>query len=181
MSFQFGDVVLMHGNDPISYAIEYLTHSYWSHAMVALDEGTFAQMGPLGLIIEKKPPDMPHLVLRHRELLSPNSPRAREILGQMRQVVNDISSKRPLFDYASMLRLGVDLIRKRMRASVSGEEMASFVCSALVDYIYLKSGLDLLPGRKVTDTTPANLEELAFGRQPVFQVVYDSRKASGQV
>jgi hypothetical protein len=54
--------------------------------------------------------------------------------------------------------------------------MASFVCSALVDYIYQQAGLDLLPGRSVTDTTPANLEELAFGGQPVFQVVYDSRK-----
>jgi hypothetical protein len=177
MDFQLGDVVLLHGAEPLSYIIEYLTNSYWSHAMVALENGLFAEMGPLGLIEGKLEPGMPYLVLRHRDLLSPNTPRAQELLGKIRQVVDSLKSQRPRFDYASMLRLGVNLIRKKMRASVLGEEIGSFVCSALIDFVYQQAGLDLLPGREAADTTPANLEELAFGDEPVFQVVYDSRQA----
>lgn len=176
MSFQYGDVILVHGNEPISYFIEFLTRSYWSHAMFALEDGSFAQMGPFGLLAKPDKLHLPYTVLRHRQLFYP-SPKSQEILKRMKQTVGELQTAAPRFDYITMFHLGIHLLRKRMTASIAGEKGGPFTCSALVDYIYEQSGLDLRPDRDPADTTPANLEELASGDNPVFKVIYDSRQA----
>ena len=94
---------------------------------------------------------------------------------RMRNVIKRIEAAPPEFDYPKMFWLGLKLIKKRLIAALAKEEIGAFFCSALVDYVYEQSGIDLFPGRRPDDTTPANLEELASGENPVFVLVYSNK------
>lgn len=175
MLTQFGDVILIHGNNPISYLIQLITKSYWSHSALALDPGWVAEMGAFGFNIRPLTFDHPFVVLRHRDLMNPYTPYARKVLSRMRNVIKRIEASPPQFDYLEMFRLGLKLIKKRLMAAITREEIGAFFCSALIDYVYEQSGIDLFPERQPDDTTPANLEELASGENPVFVLVYSNK------
>lgn len=172
MEFRYGDVVLVHGDDLFSYFVQFLTRSYWTHTMFALENGQFAQMEGFGFEIRRVILNRPFAVLRHQALLNPYSIRAREIIIKMKEVVEQLRTNPPAFDYITIFRLGFRLIRERMMASIAGQKVKPFICSALIDYIYEQAGLDLLPGKDPRDTMPANLAELAFGENPVFKVIH---------
>lgn len=177
MPVQFGDVVLVHGEEFLSNLIRVVTRSYWSHAMLALEGGWFAQMGQSGFTISRVPLNRPIAVLRHPSLLNPYTREAQQILNQIRATIDYLRKNPPQFDYYNLFRLGVKLIQEQMAVSVAGKKMGPFVCSALVDYVYEQAGIDLQPDQDPRDTTPANLAELAFGDNPVFKVVYASKKS----
>ena len=70
--FQYGDVILIEGDGLLATLIKILTRSNWTHTMLAIENG-FAEMGPDGFTIRYQMINRPYAVLRHRDLLNPNS------------------------------------------------------------------------------------------------------------
>lgn len=175
MLIQYGDVILVHGDDPFSQLVQLVTQSYWTHTMLALEPGNFAQMGPHGFVYGRASLNRPYAVLRHKKLLDPNLPEARQILIRMHQAIQELKVNPPRFDYGNLFGLGVKLIGQRMGIFITERRVGPFICSALIDYVYEKAGIDLRPDKDPRETIPANLAELAFGNDPVFKVIYDSR------
>ncbi|MFZ5597092.1 MAG: hypothetical protein ACOY31_08790 [Bacillota bacterium] len=54
---------------------------------------------------------------------------------------------------------------------LAGERL---ICSALVDTVYERAGIDLFPGRKARHTTPADIARLATGSDPSLLEIYRS-------
>jgi len=177
MNIQYGDVILVHGDDPLSKIIRALTGSYWSHTLLALEFGEFAQMGSIGFTTGRQSLNRPYAILRHKELMNPYSLKAQEYFFNMQGVVGKLKANPPMFDYFNLIGLGIKLIAQKMLSvSVLSQTTGPFVCSALIDYVYKQSGINLRPGKDPRDTTPANLADLAFGKEAVFKVIYSSQR-----
>lgn len=174
MPIQYGDIILVQGDDPLSKMIKSLTRSNWSHTLLAVGGGQFAQMGSLGFTIGPQSMNRPFAILRHKELMNPYSTKTRGYMNNMNQVIEQLRVRPPRFDFIKLIILGVKLLGQNMQASVSSVHPEAFVCSGLVDYVYERAGLDLLPNKDPKNTTPANLAALAFGQDPVFTLVYSS-------
>ncbi|HBV96073.1 MAG: hypothetical protein JL50_05535 [Peptococcaceae bacterium BICA1-7] len=183
---QYGDIMLVHGDNLISQTIQELTHSFFSHAAIVTEPGKIAEMNRFGFQHydnHYRQGPRPFVIYRHR-LLLPGSFKTPYYIGRMRVCIQDFVNNPPAYDFFKILDLALKFILTRDDLIRDGEPhipvsllMAAgerLICSALVDTVYYQAGIDLFPGRGSKDITPAELASLAEGKNPQLYMVYKS-------
>ncbi len=185
MFFQYGDIILVHGDNLISEAIQDLTRSFFSHAALCTDPGKIAEMTRYGFRYWDNhyvSGSRPYVILRHRRLFPP-SPVRLYYLNRMRGCIETFRKQPPKYDYFEILCQALKLIlSKGSHPARGGDQFVSInllmaiseklICSALVDSVYERSGIDLFPGRASKHTTPADISSLSTGDNPALLVIY---------
>lgn len=187
MFCQYGDIILVHGDNIISEAIQNLTHSFFSHAVLCTDQGKIAEMTRHGFRHWDNhylTGPRPFIVLRHR-ILFPQNPKAHYYIKSIKNCVGNYLKNPPKYDYFEVLNQAIKLIISRGEDLVrDGETYIPFnvlllaserlICSAMVDSVYEAAGIDLFPNRESKHTTPADLASLSTGIRPTLLEVYRS-------
>lgn len=185
MCGQYGDIILVHGDNLISGIIQNLTNSFFAHAALCAEFGKVAEMTRFGFAYHDNQylsGTRPLVVLRHF-LLFPGNQRAPYHLRLIRDCIENYRKNPPRYDYFEILGQALKLVLSRGdQPSGDGEEYIStklllaaserLICSALVDSVYEAAGIDLFPGRKSRHTTPADIASLASGPNPTLIEVY---------
>lgn len=184
---QYGDIILVHGDNIISEAIQHLTQSFFSHAALCADPGKVAEMTRFGFKYQDNhylDGSRPYVVLRHRWLFPYNPARLR-YLYRIKGVVETFRRNPPKYDYFEILNQALKLILSRegqlagkgdhhVLISLLIQASERLICSALIDSVYESAGIDLFPGRISRHTTPADLAFLAAGPRPALVEVFRS-------
>lgn len=187
MNFQYGDIILIHGDNLISGAIQNLTQSFFSHAALCTEPGNIAEMTRFGFKYQENhylSGSRPFVVLRHRWLFPPNPGRFFH-LARIIGAVEEYRRKPPKYDFFEILNQALSLIMTREETLtregvpfipvnlllVASERL---ICSALVDAVYEAAGIDLFPSLAPRHTTPADIASLSAGSYPVLLEVYRS-------
>lgn len=183
---QYGDIMLVHGDNLLSKTIQELTHSFFSHAAICTKTGKIAEMNRFGFQHYDNHyinGSRPFVVYRHR-LLWPGSFKTPYYIGRMKVCIQDFINYPPAYDFFKILNLALKFILTREDLFRDGEPhipvsllMAAgerLICSALVDTVYYQAGIDLFPDRGSRDITPAELASLAGGKNPQLYEVYKS-------
>lgn len=184
---QYGDIILVHGDNIISEAIQNLTHSFFSHAVLCTEPGKIAEMTRYGFrhwdnyyLTDPRP----FIVLRHR-ILFPENPRAHYYIKNIKNCINNYIKNPPKYDYFEVLNQAIKLILSRGEDLVrDGETYIPFsvlllaserlICSAMVDSVYEAAGIELFPNRVSKHTTPADIASLSTGKKPALLEVFRS-------
>ncbi|MFZ5645167.1 MAG: hypothetical protein ACOY46_16450 [Bacillota bacterium] len=186
---QYGDIILVHGENLISKMIQNISHSFFSHAVLCTNPGKIAEMNRFGFQHWDNhyiSGTRPFVVLRHR-FLFPGNIKAPYYINKMRNCIEGFTNNPPKYDYFEIMNLAIKLILSRDEHFLRGEEpyisynlllltSERLICSAMVDTVYLEAGIDLFPGRESKATTPADLAALAYGKNPVLFEVYRTPK-----
>lgn len=189
---QYGDIILVHGDNLLSQTIQGLTHSFFSHAVLCTDPGKIAEMNRFGFQHYENhiaSGSRPFVVLRHR-LLFPGNFKAPYYISKMKLCIQDFISNPPKYDFFKILDLAIKMILTREDMYFrNGEPYIPFnvlmaateklICSSMVDSVYFKAGIDLFPGAGSRDIIPADLAYLAYGENPVLFEVHRSWASSG--
>lgn len=171
---QYGDIMLVHGDNLLSEAIQGLTHSFFSHAVICTEPGKIAEMTRFGFQYRDNhylDGIRPYIVLRHR-LLFPGSIKACSYIVKMKSCISGFIKNPPRYDFFEILKQALTLLVHRGdRMVINGDDYISFnmlllagerlICSALVDTVYESAGIDLFPGRLPRHTTPADIYNLS--------------------
>lgn len=187
MHFQYGDIILVHGDNLISEAIQNLTQSFFSHAALCTEHGKIAEMTRYGFRYWDNhylSGTRQYVVLRHRWLM-PMSPRRFHYINRIKNRIERYRKSPPKYDYFEILGQAMKLILSREDIPIRGGEkyvpvnllfMVSerLICSALVDAVYESAGIDLFPDRLSKHTTPADIASLSAGYNPVLLEVFKS-------
>jgi hypothetical protein len=190
---QYGDIMLIHGDNLLSQTIQGLTHSFFSHAVLCTEPGKIAEMNRYGFQHYENhyiSGSRPFVVLRHR-MLFPGNFKTPYYISRMKLSIQDFTDNPPKYDYFKILDLAIKLILSREEVfSRNGDAYIPFsllmaaserlICSALVDSVYFKAGIDLFPGCGPRNITPADLASLAYGEGPVLFEVHRSRAPEGK-
>lgn len=189
MKIQYGDILLVHGDNLISQTIQHLTNSYYSHAAICADPGQIAEMTRWGFEVHQNhylSGSRPYIILRHRWLFTQNI-RKLYYLNMMKYCIEKFRRTPPKYDFFEILNQAVKLILNREESlqkewedgipvnvlMAVGERL---ICSALIDQVYESAGIDLFPGRVSKHTTPADIASLSSGNNPVLLAVYKSKE-----
>lgn len=189
MMQQYGDIILVHGDNIISEAIQHLTQSFFSHAALCTEPGKVAEMTRFGFKYQDNHylgGSRPYVVLRHRWLF-PYKPVRLKYLYRLKAVIESFRRNPPKYDYFEILNQALKLILSReeqlarigdpyVPISLLIQVSERLVCSALVDTVYESAGIDLFPGRVSKHTTPADLAFLAAGPRPALVEVFRSHE-----
>lgn len=187
MLFQYGDIILVHGENLVSEAIQNMTHSFFSHAALCAEQGIIAEMTRYGFKYHDNhylSGSRPYVVLRHR-WLAPQTHRKSFYINKIKECIEKFRKAPPKYDYFEILSQALKLALTRdTLLNRNGEAYISvnllllagerLICSALIDTVYDLAGIDLFPGRKSRHTTPAELASLSTGDSPVLLEVYRS-------
>ncbi len=188
MKLQYGDIILVHGDNLVSEAIQHLTQSFFSHAALCTEPGKIAEMNSFGFRYHDNhylSGSRPFAVFRHRLLLPPNPGRF-FYLDRIRRAVEEYRRNPPKYDYFEILNQALKLIlaREENPSVADGDSQVPvsllilvserLICSALVDAVYEAAGIDLFPGRAARHTTPADIASLAAGDDPPLLEVFRS-------
>lgn len=184
MSYQYGDVILVHGENLFSEGIQSLTGSFYSHAAMCIDEGKIIQMMRGGLDIGNNTyisGSRAFIVLRHKYLYYSDVLKIKRVLTNMKAYVMKLQENPPKYDYFELVKQAVHLIKTKGKSFTRDNHTLilnslldagdRLICSALIDSIYEHVGLDLFPKHPPFSTTPADLAYLASGNDPTFLVV----------
>lgn len=185
MLFQYGDIILVHGENLISEAIQNMTHSFFSHAALCTEQGKIAEMTRYGFKCHDNhylSGSRPYVVLRHR-WLAPQNPRKSFYINKIKDCMEKFRKSPPKYDYFEILNQALKLALTRdTLLNRNGEAYISvnllllagerLICSALIDTVYDLAGIDLFPGRKSRHTTPADIASLSTGVKPVLLEVF---------
>jgi len=134
-------------------------HARWTHALIAVGDGTIVQAEPGGAqrVTEAA-------ACAGREVLwffpDGTTPGQRQVAAR---AATDLTGAPYSFaDYAALaaVRLHLDLVAHGLRDYVAAS--GRLICSQLVDEAYRRAGVDLIPGRRPGDVTPADLARLAI-------------------
>lgn len=187
MFSQYADIILVHGDNLLSEAIQNMTGSFFSHAALCTELGKIAEMNRYGFKYEDNhylSGARPYVVLRHR-LLMPPHPARFFYLDRIRGIVEEYRKNPPKYDYFEIINQAVKLILTREeKLTRDGEPLVPvnllmlaserLICSGLVDTVYERAGIDLFPGRPSRHTTPGDLAALAAGGKPALLEIYRS-------
>lgn len=187
MSYQYGDIMLVHGDNLFSETIQNMTHSFFSHAALCTDPGKIAEMTRYGFQYQDNhylSGSRPYAVLRHR-LLLPQSPGRARYMAVIKNCIDNFRRTPPQYDYFEILNQAIKIIFSRGDTLTrDGETYISanllmaagerLICSALVDAVYASAGIDLFPGQPSRHIVPADLARLASGEKPALSVVFKS-------
>lgn len=185
MSFQYGDVILVHGDNILSEMIQGLTDSFYSHAAMCVDPGKIVEMMKDGLHYTDNiyyNGSKAFIVLRHKYMYYSPPYTTKRIIAKMKAYITMLQHNPPKYDYFELIKQaskliaakGKDLFRENERYYSLNDLLDAgerLICSALIDLVYEHVGLDLFPGRPPFSTTPADLASLASGGNPAFIVV----------
>lgn len=186
MSFQYGDVILVHGDNILSETIQNLTDSFYSHTAMCVDEGKVIEMLRDGFKYRDNTyikGSRAFLVLRHRYLYYSSALEIQRVLVRMKTYVTSLQQNPPKYDYFELISQAGKLLAGKGKSLFrdnhdyfklndlldAGERL---ICSALIDSVYEHVGLDLFPGRPPFSTTPGDLASLATGSGATFIVVH---------
>lgn len=186
---QYGDIILVHGENLISKTIQSLTDSFFAHAALCTEPGKIAEMDRFGFQHRDNhytSGPRPFVVLRHRFLI-PGNIKAPYYISKMRSCIEGFTKNPPKYDYFQILNIAIKLILSRDEHFMRGDEpyipynlllLASerLICSAMVDTVFFEAGIDLFPGRESKAITPADIASLAYGINPVLFEVYRTPK-----
>jgi len=187
MMFQYGDIILVHGDNLVSEAIQHLTQCFFSHAALCTEPGKIAEMTRFGFKYRDNhylSGSRPYVVLRHQWLFQQN-PRKFYFLKKIKNTIEKFRKNPPKYDYFEILMQALKLILSREEhLTKNGERYVSIgllmavserlICSALVDTVYELAGIDLFPNRVSKHTTPADIASLATAGNQVLLEVYRS-------
>lgn len=187
MYSQYGDIILVHGENFFSNIIQNLTGSKFSHAALCAETGKIAEMTRYGFQYQDNhylSNIRPFVVLRHK-CLFPGSNKRELFMRRMKNCIEKFCIEPPMYDFYELLNQALKLILIWGDAFLrDGETFVSqnkllaaterLICSALVDEVYEKSGLDLFPNKKTKHTTPADIAMLATVKNPSLLEVYRS-------
>ncbi|MCL5058503.1 MAG: hypothetical protein M1130_11070 [Actinobacteria bacterium] len=182
---QYGDILLVHGDNLLSQTIQGLTHSFFSHAAICTEPGKIAEMNRFGFQHYDNHylnGPRPFAVFRHR-LLWPGNFKTPYHIGKMKVCIQNFINYPPAYDFFKILDLAMKLLLTREDILFrDGEPHIPFnllmaagerlICSAMVDTVYYQADIDLFPGRGSRDITPAELASLAYGKNPELFEVY---------
>jgi hypothetical protein len=185
MVFQYGDVILAHGDNLYSDAIQGFTGSFFTHAAMCVEEGKIIEMLYDGFHYKDNSfigGNRAFMVIRHKCLYLSPQPAVQNVLIRMKKCVAILQQNPPKYDYFEIARQAVKLLKKKgQHLFRDGEDYYSLselmeagrrlICSALIDSVYEKAGIDLFPGREPFSTTPADIAALAAGANPTFFVI----------
>lgn len=185
MYYQYGDIILVHGDNLISEAIQNLTHSFFSHAALCTEPGKIAEMTRYGfqyLDNHYLSGSRQYVVLRHRWLMPPST-RRYYFINRIKGCIERYRQKPPRYDYFEILSQALKIILSRgEQLTRAGEQYISInlllmvserlICSALVDTVYEMAGIDLFPNRVSKHTTPADIASLTEGANPILLEIY---------
>ncbi|MGQ9557727.1 MAG: hypothetical protein ACUVTU_07210 [Desulfurispora sp.] len=185
MSYLYGDIILIHGDNAIAGAIKNLTDSFFSHAALCTEKNMVAEMLHDGFKYHSNRywrGQQAYIVLRHKQLIYSPPPAAYAIRQKMRQVIEQYRQHPPRYDYFEILRLAVKLLKEKGQQMFRGGQYyftekelleigQRLICSAMVDTVYEKAGIDLFPGRIPRDVTPADLASLAREPGNVLEII----------
>lgn len=187
MCGQYGDIMLVHGDNLLSEAIQNLTQSFFSHAVLCTKPGKIAEMTRFGFQYRDNhylDGIRPYIVLRHR-LLFPGSHKAHSYVAKMESCISGFIKDPPRYDFFEILNQALALlVHRRDRLIINGDDYISFnmllsagerlICSALVDTVYEAAGIDLFPGRVPRHTTPADIYNLSLQNPSPLVEIYRS-------
>ncbi len=185
MAFQYGDVILAHGDNLYSDAIQGFTGSFFTHAAMCVEEGKVIEMLFDGFHYKDNSYIGGHracMVIRHKYLYLSPRPVVQNVLIRMKKYVAMLQQNPPKYDYFEIARQAVKLLKKKGQHFLrDGEDYYSLselmeagrklICSALIDSVYEKAGIDLFPNREPFSTTPADIAALTVGANPTFLVI----------
>jgi len=184
---QHGDIILVHGDNLLSEAIEYLTRSYFSHSALCAEPGKIVEMTVYGFQYRDNyyiSDTRPYIVLRHKSFF-PQNYMYPLYIKRIRLSIEKFKKNPPRYDYWEILSQALKIIFSRNKLLKNeGESFISLnillavseklICSALIDSIYEEAGIDLFPKRIPKHTTPADIASLATGKKPKLLVIYKS-------
>lgn len=181
---QYGDIILVHGDNLLSEVIQNLTQSFFSHAALCTEPGKIAEMTRYGFEYRDNHyhnGTRPYILLRHR-MLFPQSGKAPFFMAKMEKCIAGFIKNPPQYDYFEILNQALKLLVNRGdQMIINGDNYISFsqlllaserlICSALIDTIYESAGIDLFPDRLPRHTTPADIYHLSRGNPaPLLEV-----------
>ncbi|GBF34526.1 hypothetical protein DCCM_3645 [Desulfocucumis palustris] len=182
--YQYGDVILAHGDNIFSEAIQNFTGSFYSHAAMCVNNGKVIEMLHDGFNYNNNGyinGARAFMVIRHRRLYYSPYPEIQRLIIKMRNYVEFLRKNPPKYDYFEIIRQAVELLKSKGNVFFrNGEDFSvselmetgrRLICSALIDSVYEKTGIDLFPGREPYSITPADIAELAYGPNSVFIVI----------
>lgn len=184
--FQYGDIILVHGDNLLSDAIQTLTDSFYSHAALVVEDNHIVEMNRYGFGRYRNHYLEGHkafVILRHKILLNRTHPQAVEALTAMRKRVSEMKEKPPQYDFFEIISQASQLLLKKgigifrdgenyFTLNVLLDASEKLICSALVDQVYEYAGIDLFPGKSHRGITPADLMSLTGGSDPQLLVIY---------
>jgi len=132
-------------------------YARWTHALIAVGDGTIVQAQPGGAV---RVPEVDAGEGREITWWLPDLPaRARDAAAEHATAL--VGTPYSFADYAALaaLRLRLDLLAHGLRDYVAAS--GHLICSQLVDLAYTRAGVELFPGRRSGDVTPADLARLA--------------------
>ena len=185
MTFQYGDVILAHGDNILSEAIQNLTGSFYSHVAMCVDKGKVIEMLNDGFNYKSNNyinGARAFMVIRHRHLYYSSYTEIQMLIVKMQNYVEYLRKNPPKYDYFEIIRQAVKLLKsKGQKFFRDGEDFSvselmetgrRLICSALIDSVYENSGIDLFPGREPYSISPADIAKLAYGPNSVFIVIH---------
>lgn len=184
---QYGDIILVHGDNLLSEAIQNLTQSFFSHAALYTEPGKIAEMTRLGFQYRDNHylgGARPYIVMRHR-LLFPDNPKALHYIAKIKNCISFFIKNPPRYNYFEILNQALSLlVHRNGQLVINGDNYVSLnmlisaserlICSALIDTVYEWAGIDLFPGRIPRHTTPADIYNLSRQNPPTLLKVYSS-------
>lgn len=185
MIFQYGDVILVHGDNIYSGAIQNFTGSFFAHAAMCVEEGKIIEMLYDGFHYKENSylgGSRAFMVIRHKYLYCSPPSVIQNIIVRMKNNVAILQQNPPKYDYFEIIRQAVKLLKKKgQHIFRDGEDYYNLrelmetgrrlICSALIDSVYESSGLDMFPDREPYSTTPADISALTVGSNPTFFVI----------
>jgi hypothetical protein len=183
--YQYGDVILVHGDNIYSGTIQNLTGSFFAHAAMCVEQGKVIEMLYDGFHYHENGyigGSRAFMVIRNKYLYFSPPVVVQNTTARMKKYVDLLRQNPPKYDYFEIIRQAVLLLKKKGQHLLRNSEDyyslrelmetgRRLICSALIDSVYENAGLDLFPDREPYSTTPADIAALASLTNPTFVVV----------
>lgn len=184
MRYQYGDVLLTHGENIGAGLIQNFTHCFYNHAAMCVDNGNIVEMRVNGFYYGPNPyfkGSNSFMLIRHIHMCKAPIWKIQRTINTMQKEIHLLRKSPPRYDFFEILKQAMMILRRNnpfLREKVQYfnqvelmEMGRRLICSALIDSIYEKSGIDLFPEKEPYSTTPADLAQLALGPNPVFRII----------
>lgn len=156
-----GDIVLVRGNRfPTSNVIRFITGSPFTHVGLAIDDETIFEVDAFERLQRKAIRHDDYIILRLKNHL--NSKQKSLLKQCMRQM--EANSKG--YDWHMILSI---FVQRLLKIPLRLEDPHRFICSEVVDNLYLALGIDLVPDRdqfiSPSEFLSSDLLEVVFDTQ----------------